>query len=222
MTSLFHSIRSCWLSLVFLAVNFALLAYLYDQLPDPMPSLWSDQGKIIDWIAKPAGALLLPVSHLVITLFMILAPVLDPGALRRPETPRIYPVLAAVVSGFLMLATSAVFAASLGSELSLPNAIIGGIGVMLAVVGNYLGKIPRNYILGIRTPWALSSDYVWERTHRAAGPVFVAGGIALFLYCILQRDSVSSILVSTTIIVTLLSPCFYSYLVWKRHDVSAA
>jgi uncharacterized membrane protein len=147
---------------------------------------------------------------------MVIAPVVDPGALRRPETPRVYPLIAAMVSGFLLLATAAASAAAMGSLPNLPQMILGGIGAFLAVFGNYLGKIPKNYILGIRTPWTLASDYVWERTHRAGAPIFVAGGLALFLYSLLQGDSLDSGVVAAIVIATVAIPCLHSYVVWKK------
>jgi uncharacterized membrane protein len=215
-TSLWNALRTYWLSLLFLALNMALLAFLYDRLPDPVPSLWSDDGKAIDWIAKPTGALLLPLAHLVITLFLIIAPAVDPGSLRAQEPPRFYPLIVAIISGFLMLATGTVFAAALGASLSLPRTILGGLGVLLALIGNYLGKVPKNQMVGIRTPWTLASELVWERTHRFAAPLFVASGTALALYCILSREHFSSLLGGMGIVATLLVPYFHSYLTWKR------
>jgi uncharacterized membrane protein len=52
------------------------------------------------------------------------------------------------------------------------------VGVLLMVIGNYMGKLRKNFFIGIRTPWTLASDAVWERTHRFAGPLFVAAGAA--------------------------------------------
>ncbi|HEU5228101.1 MAG TPA: SdpI family protein, partial [Ktedonobacteraceae bacterium] len=44
-------------------------------------------------------------------------------------------------------------------------------------LGNYTGKMRRNFWMGIRTPWTLASAVVWERTHRLGGWLFVAVGL---------------------------------------------
>jgi uncharacterized membrane protein len=210
------TLRPYWLSLLLLALNMVLLVVTYDRLPDPVPTLWDDNGVIIDWMFKPMGAVLLPVMHLITILVLIICPLVVPGGIGAHNSPRIYPLILAILSGILLFATSLVFAQAMGSAFSLPQTMLGGIGVLLALVGNYLGKLPKNYVFGIRTPWTLSSDHVWERTHRLAGRVFVAGGTTLFLYCVVQRGFLNSALISAIILGTVLTPCIYSYLVWVR------
>jgi uncharacterized membrane protein len=218
MKSLQNSLRVYWLSVLFVSLNIALLLILYDRLPDPVPLLWSSDGDVISRMAKPMGPLLLPLVQLFITLFLIVAPTVDPGAWRASAAPRFYPLAVAIISGFLMLATALIFAASLGAELNVAHSMLGGLGVLIALIGNYLGKVPKNHMVGIRTPWTLSSRYVWERTHRFAAPVFVTGGIALFAYSFLQGDSFSSFVASAIIVVIALAPYCYSYLIWKKND----
>ena len=53
------------------------------------------------------------------------------------------------------------------------------VGGLFIIVGNYLGKVRRNFFIGIRTPWTLASDEVWARTHRVGGWLFVMAGIAI-------------------------------------------
>jgi uncharacterized membrane protein len=218
MKSLQNFLRVYWLSLLFVALNIALLLILYGQLPDPVPMLWSSDGDVISWMAKPMGALLLPLAQLLVTLFLIIAPMVDPKAWHAPAAPRFYPLAVAIISGFLMLVTGLIFAASLGAELNVAHSMLGGLGVLVALIGNYLGKLPKNHMVGIRTPWTLSSRYVWERTHRFAAPVFVTGGLALFAYSFLQGDSFSSFIAGAIIVVIALAPYCYSYLIWKKND----
>jgi uncharacterized membrane protein len=73
--------------------------------------------------------------------------------------------------------------------------------------------------VGIRTPWTLASDYVWERTHRFAAPLFVVGGSALFLHSVLQNGP-DALFITTIIAIITLAPFCYSYALWKRRDTS--
>lgn len=209
-------LRTYWIALAFVAINLLLLALLYSRLPDPMPWMWDVDGTATHWISRRWGAVLLPLAHLLITLFLVFAPAVDPGAPRTWEAPRFYPFVVAVISSFLMLTTCLHYAAALGTAPSVPHTLIGGTGLLIAVVGNYLGKVPRNNMVGIRTPWTLCNDYVWERTHRFAAPLFVCGGLALLAHCLSQRGPLSAAFVGTTMATVILAPYFYSFITWRR------
>jgi uncharacterized membrane protein len=213
------TLRTYWLSLLFLALIMALVVALYDRLPDPMPSLWADDGRVIEWISKPMGVLLLPLLSAATVLVLMAAPALVPGGIgSRSGPPPAYPLIIAIIAGFLLFATSLVFARSLAASPDLPRLMMSGIGLLLALVGNYLGKLPKNLAFGFRTPWTLSSDHVWERTHRVAARVLVAGGLVLFLYCMFREGAISSLLVSALVVVTLVVPVLYSYWAWLRES----
>jgi len=209
-------LRTYWVAFAFVATNLLLLALLYSRLPDPMPWMWDVDGTATHWISKPWGAALLPLAHLLITLFLVFAPTVDPGASRSREAPRFYPFVVAVIGSFLMLTTCLQYAAALGTAPTVPHTLLGGTGLLFAVVGNYLGKVPRNYMVGIRTPWTLCNDYVWERTHRFAAPLFVCGGLALLVHGLSQRGSLSTAFICTTIATVILAPYFYSFVTWRR------
>jgi uncharacterized membrane protein len=209
-------LRTYWVAFACVAINLLLIATLYNRLPDPMPWMWSADGTATRWISTPWGALLLPLAQLLITLFLVFAPTVDPGASRTREAPRFYPFVVAVISGFVLLTTCLQYAATLGTAPSVPHTLLGGTGLLFAVVGNYLGKVPRNYMVGIRTPWTLCNDYVWERTHRFAAPLFVCGGLALLVHGLSQRGPVSAAFVGTTLATVILAPYFYSFVTWRR------
>lgn len=57
--------------------------------------------------------------------------------------------------------------------------MIAAAGVLFIVVGNVFGKLRWNYTVGIRTPWTLADERVWDKTHRFGGWVFVIGGFVL-------------------------------------------
>ena len=92
------------------------------------------------------------------------------------------------------------------------------VGALLMVLGNYMGKLRKNFFIGIRTPWTLASDAVWERTHRLAGWLFVAAGLVM----------VASVLIGAPIWLPLgaiaaatLLPVAYSLWIYRRLDHTA-
>jgi uncharacterized membrane protein len=211
-----NTLRTYWLALLFALAGIALMTSVYARLPDSLPVLWGTDEQPIMWMTKSAAALLLPLVHLCCTVFLVTAPTIDPGSMRAAETPRFYPLVVAGVSCLLLFATVVVVATALGSTMQPLHSLLGGLGVLVALVGNYLGKLPRNYVVGIRTPWTLSSDYVWERTHRFAAPLFVIGGVALLLHCLVAGDILNGPFVATIIGATVLAPYCHSYATWKQ------
>jgi uncharacterized membrane protein len=67
--------------------------------------------------------------------------------------------------------------AGLGHPFNISRAIIGGVCLLFVLLGNVMGKIRRNFYIGVRTPWALANDRVWNATHRFAAKTFVVGGL---------------------------------------------
>jgi uncharacterized membrane protein len=94
--------------------------------------------------------------------------------------------------------------------------ILAGVGLVFALIGNQLGKSRSMYLIGIRTPWTLSSEEVWIKTHRLAGKLMVGGGLLMIGAAFLPLPSG---LVATLIIgvvgAAVLVPVAYSYLLWR-------
>jgi uncharacterized membrane protein len=128
----------------------------------------------------------------------------------------VYPTLVAAITGFSLYMTVVALLASNDGILD-RSRVTAGAGVLLAVVGNYLGKVTRSF-MGICTPWTLANDVVWERTHRFAGRVFVVGGVLIFWLAITSpQQSVASL---TILSITILAPIVYSFVVWLRVETS--
>ena len=83
----------------------------------------------------------------------------------------------------------------MGKPVDMTRGVEAGIGLLLAVVGNFFGKLTRNFFVGIRTPWTLASDEVWMRTHRLAGKLFVVAGLAMFVLALAGAGPISMMIV---------------------------
>jgi hypothetical protein len=96
-----------------------------------------------------------------------------------------------------------------------------GVGLLLVFLGNYLTRVEPNWFVGIRTPWTLSSDTVWRKTHRTSGGLLVIGGLLLVAVAFLPRSAFLPLLVAA-IVIAVVIPIVQSYILWKReqHDRS--
>jgi uncharacterized membrane protein len=208
-------LRRYYVALLLVGLAFVLVAVVFHRLPQKIPIQWGPDGQPNGWLARPWGALLLPLVALSSTLFLILVPSVIPSSFDAASPPRFYPSIVAAFAGFLAFGTGVQLLVAAGSALNLQRLIVAAAGGLLAVTGNYLGKVPRNHLVGIRTPWTVSSGYVWERTHRFAGPVFVVCGLVLFLYALVEEGLPNPRVVLFVIGMMIMLPTFYSYVLWR-------
>ena len=94
--------------------------------------------------------------------------------------------------------------------------VIGGIGLMFAMIGNQLGKSRSMYLIGIRTPWTLASEEVWIKSHRLAGKLMVASGLLMLVAAFLPSPSgLVATLMLGVIAAAVVIPAGYSFLLWR-------
>ena len=97
--------------------------------------------------------------------------------------------------------------------------ILAGVGLMLAIVGNYIYNIKPNYFAGIRLPWTLNDDENWKRTHLLGGKLLFGGGLLIAVICLFAPFTFSMIALFTVLSVVILITCIYSYRLYKKLNV---
>jgi uncharacterized membrane protein len=126
------------------------------------------------------------------------------------------PYMAGWIGGLTVLAIAQllIVLAALGHPANVVTVASLSVGGALVAVGNYLGKVRRNFFFGIRTPWTLSSDLSWDKSHRLGGWLFVVLGIA-FVLAGLARSAAGFIVVLALLLALLAMVTLYSYFVWR-------
>jgi uncharacterized membrane protein len=201
------------LGLLLVVGAFALVGLKYPGLPDPMPSHWNAAGHVDGWMPKSWGALLVPSVMAVIWLSFLVLPRISPRGFEMEPFLRAWGILKVTMLALMFFIGVLVLnAATTGGELS-PKAMFFSIGVLFVVIGNLLGKVTRNFFVGIRTPWTLANEEVWYRTHRLGGKLFVVAGLFVAAMSLLG-SSVWPIFVS--IAIAGIVPIVYSYVIYRR------
>lgn len=215
--------RAFWIVL-FAAVVAHLLAYAllaYPAMPQTAPTHWGADGAVDGWGDK-AGTLFMAAVPLVLALVMLAVPRLDPKGRNFERFRGVYLGASAALT-LLMVAvawmtplTALGLVPEGGSLVS--TAILLALGALTIALGNYLPRVKPNYSFGIRTPWTLASEDNWRRTHRFAGPVFVAAGAAMLVAALLSAVAPEEsfwVGMATVLLATLVVGA-YSFLVWRR------
>ena len=151
--------------------------FVYPELPDRVPTHWNWVGEADAWGYKSWAVTLLPGVMALSVALMAALPRLSPAQFGVSTFRPTFNYLMLVAAGAMGFIHIVMLQSALHPQMAASRILIGGLFVTLALLGNMLGKVRRNFWMGVRTPWTLSSDKVWNATHRLAAQLFVACGL---------------------------------------------
>ena len=198
-----------------IALAFGVAAWLSPRLPELVPTHWDARGHVNGYMRKPLGVYVLPLLMLGLHALLSRVPRISPRGLgsKSAEFAGAFSVIHTATLAFLLFITVLALRAAAGEHMPILQGTCVAIGLLLIVSGNFLGKIKRNFFVGIRTPWTLANEEVWLRTHRLGGKTFVLGG-AFVIAGVCVGASVSQC--ALVAVLAALLPAVYSYFVYRR------
>ncbi len=110
----------------------------------------------------------------------------------------------------------------LGSDVPMVRLVFFAMGLMFMLMGNFLGKTRSNFFIGIRTPWTLSSDEVWRKTHRMGGKLFMAVGAVMAGIAWLVAQSNLAFVLIICVVPAVLIPAVYSWWLWRQENIASS
>jgi uncharacterized membrane protein len=167
------------LALVLIAIVFSVA--VYSRLPDPMASHWGVNDEVNGFISRFWGAFLMPLVSLAMLGLFLLIPSIDPMKANIAKFRGIFNGFIAVMMVFLFYIHILTMLWNLGVQsFKMSAALLPAIGLILFFAGLMMRQAKRNFFIGIRTPWTLSSDGVWDQTHRVGSVLFMISGLLAF------------------------------------------
>lgn len=209
-----------WIPYLIVAVAIVASLIQFSHLPARMPTHWGVNGEVNGWSSRLWGAFTLPLILLLLALMMKWLPNIDPRRANYPKFAGTFDAIFISVMLLLLVMHVALLAAARGYPVRFERWVPVAIGLFLVVLGNLLPRARPNWFIGVRTPWTLSSDRVWEKTHRLAGYVFVAAGIIVAIIG-LTGVRFAPALIGPVIGAAALSLVVYSYVEWRREGNGA-
>jgi uncharacterized membrane protein len=197
------------------AATLAGTSIAYRFMPDTIPLHWNAAGEIDSWGPR-SSILWLGALPLGIALLMSLVPLIDPLRASYERHAKTYRVLERIIVLGLAALVGVSIAAGLGAEIDIGVWVRVLVGLLLVGLGNFMGRLKRNFFVGIKTPWALADDEVWRLTHRRGGYVFVAMGAIYLASLALPPGPTLGIVVSAASLAGIAYLFLYSYLCWRR------
>jgi uncharacterized membrane protein len=208
-------VRSLFLSVLFLVVLLAAFVWLYPQLPAHVPVHWNAQGQINGY-ATPVRAVAVPMVVIVfLALLTVALPSISPRGFEITPFVSVFVVVMLAVQAFVLVVGLGILLNAAGHPVGKLVTRMLPLGVLLMIIGNYMGKLRKNFFFGIRTPWTLASDEVWERTHRAGGWLFMLAGLIVVVASLANAPIVFSI---SVILAATFITAAYSYVVYRQRE----
>lgn len=204
------------ISLVLIIAATLVGILLWNQLPEQMASHWDVNDQVNGYMPKFWGLFLMPLVTLGMLALFLVIPEIDPLKTNIAQFREAFNLFIALIIGFMIYVHGLTLAWSLGyHNFKMSMALLPFMGLLFIAIGFMLRKAKRNFFIGIRTPWTLSSDRVWDETHRLGAILFMASG-ALAVIGGFFGGMVAFWMLFVPLIGSTLFLLVYSYVLYRR------
>lgn len=197
---------------------FLYLVYIWGSLPERVPIHWNSEGQINGWGSK-SGLIIIPLLLPLLTyIIFYVTPLIDPKKKLANMGSKFYQLKFAMVLLMSVLALFILYSMKNQSFFS-PNSMLMLIGLLFAIIGNYLPSVKPNYFIGIKTPWTLENEVVWKKTHQLAGRLWFPGGLIIVMLTFIINDpKLMHIIFLTVTGIIAIIPIVYSFIIFKKES----
>ncbi len=177
---------------------------------------WNIEGAVDNYASKGWGLFLTPLMTLGMAGLLKALPHLEPRKNHLGKSPKLIGATWAGMALVLWVAHLMVVGTALGWEINFFLLLSIALGLMMMLIGNYAAKSQSMFLVGFRTPWTLSSETVWTKTHRLFGKLFMIGGIIMIVVPLtISLQNLFFYLILGTVMVPVLITLVYSWVIWR-------
>lgn len=198
--------------------GFLLTVLIYPKLPEQIPTNWDINGNVA-YSGRHTIFLISGMGLLLAVLFDIL-PKIDPRRQNYQKFGNYYDIFCVLMEVFMLIMNGIILSETFRpGTLSVPMIVMLGTGLLFLFVGNIMPKIKSNFYMGIKTPWTISSEEVWRKTHRLGGKCFFALGLVSIVCAFLPFDAPLIFEgYMALVLFSCLVPGIMSYLWWRQEQ----
>ena len=199
---------------ILILISILISIYFYPMLPESMASHWNANGVVDGYSSKLLNVILFPGLQLFLFLLLIFLPKVDPKKENIKKFENRFYVFIIAFLIFLTILQLQVFLWNIDIQLSMNTLMPILMGALYLVMAYLLNYAKQNYTIGIRTPWTLHSEKVWNKTHKLGAKLFTISGLLSILSAIIP--SYSYLVVIVTILLSTLILIIYSYVEYRK------
>ncbi len=204
--------KAACVALVIAAVAAGFL--VYPSLPARVPTHWNAAGEVDAYGPSWVGALLLPLVMAFVLLLFALIPKIAVFKENFGAFEKQYWALGLIILLFFALFYAITLAPNYGFQANVSQPLVLLAAMLFIAVGILMPSFKRNFFVGIRTPWTLANDIVWEKTHRLGGKLFIAAGV-ISLTGLLALGFSITLLIGAVLAAAAIS-VVYSFLAFRK------
>ncbi len=196
------------------AATFVISIAFYPQLPNRIASHWNASGAVNGYMSRFWGAFLTPLILVAVLLMLIYLPRIDPTRKNAKGFRGHYYDFIIVLLVFMFVVQLYVLLYNVGIKLNINTVIYILIGFLFYFIGVLMENAKRNWFIGIRTPWTLLSETVWDKTHKIGAALFKICGIVAIIGAFFGKYGLYFTLIPLTIVIIYLF--VYSYKEYQK------
>lgn len=201
---------------IIILLSFVIAAGFYGRMPDKMASHWNMQGNVNGYIPKFWGLFLMPIIAIAMLLLFLFIPAIDPLNKNFRKFRKYYDLFILLIILFMFYIYIFSLLWNLNFRFNMGQIILPALGLLLFYAGILMENSKRNWFVGIRTPWTLSSEKVWDKTNRLGGRLFKISGAIAIAGALFQKEPYSFLIALLPVIISSIYLLFYSYLEYKK------
>ena len=200
-----------------LVVMAVLTAWAWMSIPADalVPTHFNASGQVDAYSGKAFGLLLLPIIALGILALLLVVPRIDPRRTNLEKSAAAYNIIGIAIMVLFTGVDVIVVLSTVGRPVDVSLLMSLGIGLLFIAIGAALPRLRSSYLVGIRTPWTLTSELAWRKTHVLGAWLFVVFGLALVITGVTGATQAMTGVMLGGVVVVLVVTTVYSYVVWR-------
>ena len=206
------------LKYLLMAAPFLMILPVYSKLPAEVPMHWNVHGEI-DRYGSRNELFLIAGINVFLGVFMSAMAKIDPKQKNYTRFRETYEWMIIWTLGFMTVLMGVVLVETMQpGTLNISKVVCAMVGILFVVLGNMMPKVKQNFFTGVKTPWALSSDAVWNKTQRLGGKCLVLGGILIMGSALLSSGEAAVFMIILVAVLVTVAPLVMSY-IWYRKEM---
>lgn len=202
--------------ILLILLSYILSIYFYPKLPEKIATHWNEKGEVDGYLPKGEGLFILPIILTGITLLLLIIPKIDPLKKNIEKFRKYYEYFIILFVILLLLGHIHTILWNIGIQIN-PNMYVSfSLGGLFYYIGFLCEKVKQNWFIGVRTPWTLSSERVWDKTNKISGKLLKILGIVTIFSIFFQNYLIYIILIS--VISLTIFVFIYSYIEYQKES----
>lgn len=208
-------LRHDWPLWILMVGLLAAAVIVYPHLPEQVPGHWNIHGEIDAYYPKSFGAFFPPLMAIGLYVLMVVLPLADPKRDNYVRFTGAYTFIRWALVLFTVVLFIATILVALGYEVNIGLVVKAIVSILFLIIGNFMGQFRHNYFVGIKTPWTLASEEVWQSTHRLGAKIWVAGSLVCLAMAPVMAEWGTYVFFAAVMVMAFV-PIIYSYLLFVR------